>query len=138
MAQNLKPVIDELKAKFANREELRDAVLENIKQTRETVEKTLKVVAEQAKESGLVHDYVIPAMESEKADQAMKFLNDKLGTSPLVTKIEQARKAIIDLKVEKAKPAPETTPAQAASSSADTATEEKPAKKRASKITEQE
>lgn len=98
MAQNLKPVIDELKAKFANREQIRDAVLEKI-----------KTVAEQAKDSKLVHDYVIPAVESEKADQAMKFLNEKLGTNPLLTKLEQARQKIIDLKVAKAKPTQENS-----------------------------
>lgn len=98
MAQNLKPVIDELKAKFANREQIRDTVLEKI-----------KTVAEQAKDSKLVHDYVIPAVESEKADQAMKFLNEKLGTNALLTKLEQARQKIIDLKVAKAKPAQENS-----------------------------
>lgn len=107
MAQDWKPIIDELKTKFANREQIRDSVLENLKQTRDTVEKTIKVVATQAKDSRLVHDYVIPFVESEQADQALKFLNDKLGTNPLLSKLEQARKNIIDLKVAQAKTAEE-------------------------------
>lgn len=105
MAQNLKPIIDELKAKLANREQMRDTVIENLKQTRQTVEATLKVVATQAKDSKLVTDYVIPFVESEQADKAIKFLNAKLGNTELVSKIEQARKSIIDLKVSQAKPA---------------------------------
>ena len=127
MAQNLKPIIDEIKNKIANtnKEQLRDAVLENLKQTRETVEKTLKQVAQQSKDSRLVRDYVIPFAESENADKAMKYLNEKLGGSnSIVTRIEQARKSLIDLKVSKAKPAEEAAP--------ESSTEESKAKKKAS------
>jgi hypothetical protein len=111
VAQNLKPILEEIKNKLANtnKEQLRDAVLENLKQTRQTVEKTLKQVAEQSKDSRLVREYVIPFAESENADKAMKFLNAKLGSNPLVSKIEQARKSLIDLKVADAKPAEAVT-----------------------------
>lgn len=111
VAQNLKPIIDEIKNKIANtnKEQLRDAVLENLKQTRETVEKTIKQVAQQsserAKDSKLVRDYVIPFAESENADKAIKYLNAKLGSNSIVTRIEQARKSLIDLKVSNVKAA---------------------------------
>ncbi len=114
MAQNLKPIIDEIKNKIANTnpEQLRDTVLENLKQTRETVEKTIKQVAQQSKDSRLVRDYMIPFAESENADKAMKYLNEKLGAGPIVSKIEQARKSLIDLKVADAKTAEPVAPVE--------------------------
>jgi hypothetical protein len=102
MAQNWKPVIEELKTKFANRDEIRL-----------TVQKTLKTVAEEAKESRLANEYVFPALESEKADNALNFLSERLSTTPLakydlVSKINVARKAILNLKPQQSA-APETT-----------------------------
>ena len=132
MAQNLKPIIDELKAKLANRDQIRDTVIENLRQTRETVEKTLKEVGRQAKDSRLLHDYVIPFVESEQADQAMKYLNTKLGASPIVSKLEQARKAVIDLKVDQAKEAEPVVEAktEAVETTEETASEEESGKPR--------
>ncbi len=115
MAQNLKPIIDEIRNKLANtnKEQLRDVVLDNLKQTRETVEKTIREVARQSKDSRIVRDYVIPFAESENADKAMKYLNSKLGPSSLVSRIEQARKSLIDLKVADAKTAESVEPTEA-------------------------
>lgn len=124
MAQNLKPIIDELKSKLSNREQIRDTVLENLKQTRETVEKTLKQVAQQTKESRIVHDYVIPFVESDKADQAMKFISSKLGSSPIVGKLEQARKSLIDLKVSQATPVEPVATSEATTVEVNVTTEE--------------
>lgn len=107
MAQNWKPVLDEikneLKTKFSNRDEIRAQVVENLKHTRVTVEKTLKTVAEEAKDSRLVNEIVIPALESERADSALNYLNDRLAATPLakydlVSKIRIARKAILNFK----------------------------------------
>ncbi len=106
MAQNFKPIFDEIKNKIANtnKEQLRDAVLENLKQTRETVEKTIRQVAQQSKDSRIVREYVIPFAESENADKAIRYLHKTLGSNPIVSKIELARKSLIDLKVADATP----------------------------------
>lgn len=105
MAKNWKPVIDEIKTKLANtnRDEIRTQLIENLKQGRLNVEKTLKTVAEEAKESRLVNEVVFPALESQRADQALEKLQVRLATTPLakydlVGKIKLARAAILSLK----------------------------------------
>lgn len=105
MAKNWKPVIEEIKTKLANanRDEIRTQLIENLKQGRINVEKTLKTVAEEAKDSRLVNEVVFPALESEKADQALDKLQVKLAATPLakydlVGKIKLARTAILSLK----------------------------------------
>lgn len=92
MSQNWKPVLEEIKAKLGNPETIRV-----------TVEKTLKTVAEEAKESRLANEFVFPALESQKADQALSYLTDRLATTPLAKydisgKINLARKAILNFK----------------------------------------
>lgn len=131
MAQNFKPIIDELKQKItqANTDEMREKLFDNLKQTKDTVEKTIKQVAQQTKDSRLMHEYIIPFVESEKADQAMKFLNTKLGSVPLVTKIEHARKTIIDLKTDQAKHVDPVPVEEHETAQASTVTEIKPKKK---------
>lgn len=94
MSQNWKPVIEEIKAKFGNPEHIRL-----------TVEKTLKTVAEEAKESRLANEIVYPALESQRADEALTFLTDRLSSTPLAKydiagKINLARKAILSFKVQ--------------------------------------
>lgn len=104
VTQNLKPILDQLKSKIVStideklgsQEEIREKVQQNIEITKLVVGETAKNVLEQARTSPVVTSYVLPALKSEKADQAMEILSEKLGKTPLVEKVQSFRQVIID------------------------------------------
>ena len=109
MNERLKPLIDQLRVKLSNRDEIRDAVVKNLSQTRETIEIAAKEAVRQTKNSKLVTDYVRPAVESEKAEEALTRLESKISQSgPLVAKLREIRKQFLDA----TKPASGTKPAR--------------------------
>lgn len=102
-----KPIIDQIKSTIANKEQIREQILQNIHITKKIVETQAKQLFEQTKQSKFFNEKVIPLVESEQADKAINLLNSKLnlkGTT-VMKKLEKLRKEIVDLKIEKAKPA---------------------------------
>src|SRR4051812_300470 len=92
VTDNLKPILDQIKGKI-NEEQVRETVAKNIAQTRAVLEATAKEVVRQTKESRLLNDYVRPAIESEKAEQALSSLETKVSqAAPLVAKLREYRK----------------------------------------------
>lgn len=102
MRENIKPVLDQVKAQvketLANKEQIRDTFKTNFFKTKSLVESQALELLKQTKESKVVHEYLIPILESEKTENAMTALNEKLGHLPFMTKINEYRKSIIDLK----------------------------------------
>lgn len=97
MKETLKPLIDQLRVKLGNTDELRDSVKKNISQTRDVLEATAKEVVRQTKSSKIVVDYVRPALESKKAEDALNRLETKITqSSPFVSKLREIRKQFLD------------------------------------------
>ncbi|MCB0394054.1 MAG: hypothetical protein KDD25_05815, partial [Bdellovibrionales bacterium] len=66
-------------------------------------EATAKVLYEQGKKSTLVHDYVVPVLESDKAEKTIAKIESTLGKSRILDQIGRIRKELIDAKVSQAK-----------------------------------
>jgi hypothetical protein len=97
MKETLKPLIDQIRVKLGNTDELRDSVKKNLSQTRDTIEATAKEVVRQTKNSKIMTDYVRPAVESPKAEEALSKLETKITQSgPLVSKLREIRKQFLD------------------------------------------
>jgi hypothetical protein len=96
MRENLKPILEQLKGRLGDTEEIRATLLKNLAQTRTTLEGTAKEVVRQTKESRIVTEYVRPAIESDKAEQALTQLETSFAkASPLVAKLREIRKQFL-------------------------------------------
>ncbi|MEQ1876287.1 MAG: hypothetical protein ABL958_06555 [Bdellovibrionia bacterium] len=97
MKESLKPLIDQIRVKLSQRDELRETVAKNLSQTRETIEIVAKEAVRQTKNSKWVAEYVRPAVESQKAEDALTRLEEKISQSgPLVAKLREIRKQFLD------------------------------------------
>ncbi|HEX4922542.1 MAG TPA: hypothetical protein VFV50_00580 [Bdellovibrionales bacterium] len=97
MKESLKPLLEQVRAKLGNPDEIRENVMKNLAQTREVLEVTAKEVVRQTKESRLFTEYVRPAVESPKAEEALSKLEARVTqASPLVAKLREMRQQLLD------------------------------------------
>ena len=97
MKESLKPFLDQIRVKLGNTDEIRDTVVKNLAQTRETLEVTAKEVVRQTKNSKLVTEYVRPAVESIKAEEALTKIEERFTQSgPLVSRLREIRKQFLE------------------------------------------
>lgn len=79
-----------------NTDQIREKILLNLNEGRETIEKRAKELAIQAKDSKIVTEYIRPLVQSEKTEQALENLQTKLTQSkPLVSKLQDWRKQFL-------------------------------------------
>lgn len=97
MKESLKPLLDQVRAKLGDTDEIRENVMKNLAQTRAVLEVTAKEVVRQTKESRLFTEYVRPAVESPKAEEALSKLEARVTqASPLVAKLREMRQQLLD------------------------------------------
>ncbi len=111
MNADIKPIVEQLKNKLseANVEQIKHQVAQGVQLGRQIFEAKAKDLLKQSKNSKLVHEYLIPIVESDQANKAIDLMNDKLKLkdTPIMTSILKLRQELIDSKVEKAKVAVE-------------------------------
>src|SRR5882757_7918753 len=107
MNADLKPIVEQLKNKLseANVEQIKHQVVQGVQIGRQIFEAKAKDLFKQSKNSKIVHEYLIPIVESDHTSKAIELMNDKLKLkdTPLMTSLLKLRQELIDSKVEKAK-----------------------------------
>jgi hypothetical protein len=97
MKENLKPIFDQIKVTLGNSEQLRETLEKNLNQARLNIETKAKEVVRQTRESSLVTDYVRPAIESDKAEEALNRIEARVTqVAPLVAKLREYRKQFLE------------------------------------------
>ena len=95
MTDNFKPIFDQIKLKLGEPKQIREKIEKNVGFATTLVEQTAKSVFEEAKKSGMVQHYVLPALKSERADRAMEALTERLGKSSIVERVKLIRTELI-------------------------------------------
>jgi hypothetical protein len=79
-----------------SRDQVIQSVLTNILSAKETLEKTAKDVAEQSRESEIVQKYVRPLVGSEKTEQALITIENRVSSArPIVNKLQNLREQFL-------------------------------------------
>jgi len=80
------------------REELKEKVLTNLKETRLEVENRARVLAERSKESPIVLNYLRPLVGSQRTSEVLASLETKVtSVRPVLRKIQSLRQQFLDL-----------------------------------------
>jgi uncharacterized protein YdaL len=115
MNSDIKPIIDQIKTQIKGQlteekiEQFKVQVSQGMEIGRQIVEAKAKDMLKNSKDSKLVHEYIIPLVESEQVTKALDAVSDtlKLKDTPFMAKILKFRQELIDSKVAQAKVATE-------------------------------
>lgn len=91
MNANILPMLGQLK------DQIKDQIkntLSSREQLRDTLMSTAKEIYNQTKDSKLVTQYIVPAVESEKAEQALKRIDEKLASHPVLKNAQPVLKKV--------------------------------------------
>jgi hypothetical protein len=113
-------IFEQLKKTWNNREQIKQDLTEKFNQTKATVEVTAKVLVEQGKKSPLVHEYIVPVLESEKTEKTIATIESKIGKTKWLNNLDKVRKDFIEAKVAQAKKVETSASENAAASAAET------------------
>ncbi len=96
--KNMEPVLNIAKEAYSNPDQFKTNAKEG-----------LKKALDSAKNSRAVNDYILPAIESEQADKAMKALSQKAGHLPFVVTLEKLRNDLLAKRTSSSEPVVSTS-----------------------------